>query len=137
MARPGGSELREGFEETGQGVTDNEGFLGICGIGGPEVEQAVRGGDGVERGEGEEGEGEREPIVGIGVEGLESRIRGDVAVGGFEREEREGLGGAEEVEEGRGGEGVVEGFAGAFCGGDLAEMEVAEYVVECVIWEVV
>lgn len=70
MARPSRAELREGFELTGQRVANDEGFLGVMarGISGilirsPEVEKAVGGGDGVEGGEGEEREGESEPLI--------------------------------------------------------------------------
>lgn len=79
------------------------------------------GGNGVEGGEGEEREGESEPLVGRRVEGMKGRMRGHVAVGGLEgeEEERDGLG-PEEVEERRRGEGGVEGFTDALGGSDLA-----------------
>lgn len=102
--------------------------------GGPEVEEAVGGGDGVEAGEGEEGEGEFEPLIGGRVEGMEGEESGDVAVGGLEGEEREWAGlGAEEVEEGGGGESGAKGFADALGGGDLAEGQVAEDLVEGIL----
>lgn len=70
MARPSRAELGEGFEAAGERVADDEGFLGILGGGGagsvgggPEVEEAVGGGDGVEAGEWEEGEREFEPLM--------------------------------------------------------------------------
>lgn len=57
--------------------------------------------------EGEEGEGESEPLILVGIEGVEGGIGGHVAamvvvVRGAEREEAEGRGlGGDEVYEGR------------------------------------
>lgn len=141
MARPSRAELREGFEAAGERVADDEGLLGILGAsgsgsvgGGPEIEEAVGGGDGVEAGEGKEGEGEFEPLIGDGVEGMEGEESGDMAVGGLESEEGEWAGlGAKEVVEGGRGESAAEGFADALGGGDLAEGQVAEDLVEGIL----
>lgn len=54
--------------------------------GGPEVEEAVGGSDGVETGEREKGEGEFKPLIGGGVEGMEDEKSGDVSMGGLESE---------------------------------------------------
>lgn len=117
MAAPSGAELREDAEIAGEGIADDEGFgIGIRPIGarvfGPEVEKAVGGSNGVVRTEGEEGEGEAEPVVEGGVEHVERRegrsagagagaaVR--VSVGGAEGEEGERrLIGGDEVEESR------------------------------------
>lgn len=62
------------------------------------------GGNGVEGGEGQEREGESEPLVRQRVEGVKGRMRGHMAVGRLEGKEEEGGGlGAEEVKERRGG----------------------------------
>lgn len=67
MAGPGRAELGEGFEVAGEGVAGDEGGVG------PEVDEAVGGGDGGGGGEvgEEEGEWEGEPLVLVGVEGEE------------------------------------------------------------------
>lgn len=125
----------------GERVADDEGLLGILGgsgsgsVGGcPEIEEAVGGGDGVEAGEGKEREGEFEPLIGGGVEGMEGEESGDMAVGGLESEEGEWARlGAEEMVERGGGERGAEGFADALGGGDLAEGKVAEDLVEGIL----
>lgn len=70
MAGPGGAERRKEAEAAGERVADDEGFIVVVGVG-PEVEEAGRGGDGGGGSEGEEVKGESEPLVAIGVEGME------------------------------------------------------------------
>lgn len=102
--------------------------------GGPEVKEAVGGGDGMKACKGKKGEGEFEPVVGGRVESVESEESGDMAVGGLEGEKGEGARLAvEEVEEGGGGEGGTESLAHTLCGRDLAKGEVAKDLVECIL----
>lgn len=61
-------------------------------------------------------------------------MSGHVAVRGLESQKRKGVGlGAEEVEEGRGGESRIKGFADTLCGSDLVEGKVAKDLVESIL----
>lgn len=100
MAGPSGAELREGFELAGQRITDHEGLVGIGHRGvigfqywrwrSPQVDEAVGGGDRVQRRKREKRKRKSNPLTFRKVKSIKGGIRGQmVAVEGFQSEKGE------------------------------------------------
>lgn len=143
VARPRRTQLGQDPELPGQGVADHQRLVRLRRVGrlAPEVDQPGRGRHRVRGPEGQEIEVEFQPLALVGIEDVETRVRGRVAVALAvavvvrrpESEEVERGAGEDEIDEARGAEDPVEKLADGAADHDLTERKRREDLLEGVL----